>query len=503
MTSSIGQLWRGVRRRPEASILPHTSNNSESNDCSSVDREALGGQQSGARSVSGESNPKECSALNTGHWPLNRGMAKNILLCILLATVATAIFLPSALVEIEHVIVRQARILGQNRKWSELKVYLVPGTRRTYEKAKAYYMEQKPLFEEAAKNFSLHWYFSHTIVPDGYVGWYDMISCRTIAMASLLVNEGRDDANIEKDKCQMYSFLQLNKLPIVPLLGSVWRDDQQFVKDMCTSDDTELGISAYPVFVKSCHLTQGSSKGTTMIRSRPQLDQLCTSGQLEKWVEEKWVYRANDWERPWRKEGNMLTDNLKPGFILQGSAGLSYNPYTDKMQILELKVEVLWGRAYLATSNDVLKGTIFLRDGTIEIYPGGWGQAMTAHVLEDRMVWLQEEPRYLECVWRLAEYTAILMSADQVRIDIFIIQSDPEGCVINENSLSSGAGYAMHFDFLSRVWADPYRDRLFATYNNGLKVYEQTAEDLPPGMKYRLLENPPFHVLRRQGQVSS
>ena len=63
-----------------------------------------------------------------------------------------------------------------------VKVCRSAGTRKTYKKAEEYYEVQRPLFDAAARNYSLHWYFSHTEIPDGYVGWYDMISLRTRAM---------------------------------------------------------------------------------------------------------------------------------------------------------------------------------------------------------------------------------------------------------------------------------------------------------------------------------
>ena len=71
----------------------------------------------------------------------------------------------------------------------------------------------------------------------------------------------------------------------------------------------------------------------------------------------------------------MLTDTLIPGFMIQSSANLSHNPETGKDQIVELKVEVLWGQPYLAVSPDMpgLPGSIFTRTagvGEVMVFDG-------------------------------------------------------------------------------------------------------------------------------------
>ena len=65
-------------------------------------------------------------------------------------------------------------------------------------------------------------------------------------------------------------------------------------------------------------------------------------------MSEKWTMKANDWTRPWHESSNALTDVAPPGVFLQAPARSSQNLRTGKSYFIETKVEVLWGKAYLA-----------------------------------------------------------------------------------------------------------------------------------------------------------
>ena len=57
-----------------------------------------------------------------------------------------------------------------------------------------------------------------------------------------------------------------------------------------------------------------------------------------------------------------------------------------------------------------------------------------------RYQWIFTEG-HMDCAWHLAERTATLMGADQVRLDIFLARNHPGECSLNENSISSGHPY--------------------------------------------------------------
>lgn len=92
--------------------------------------------------------------------------------------------------------------------------------------------------------------------------------------------------------------------------------------------------------------------------------------------------------------------------------------------------------------------------------------------------WIFEEG-HMECVWRLGERAAMLMGIDEVRIDIFISRGNPHGCVINEDSISSGHPYGAHGPFLTKLWFEPHKRKWYRPYTSKVPVYEQTMLDHP------------------------
>merc|ERR1712196_454114 len=122
----------------------------------------------------------------------------------------------------------------------------------------------------------------------------------------------------------------------------------------------------------------------------------------------------------------------------------------------ELKVAVLWGRAYIG----YVIGTegIVLRDETYE--QGGrsnfYGISLPTPIVEiPELAWLVKEG-HLAKVWDLAEKVALMIGIDFIRIDIFVrkgVASMPE---VNEISLNSGQPCHMHSSFVSRLWAEPH-----------------------------------------------
>ena len=150
----------------------------------------------------------------------------------------------------------------------------------SYRKAEAYYQSQLPHFVEAAKNFYVHKYFTHTKVVSVDVGWFDLIGARLKAMGDLLRNERKDDFKIEKDKCEMTKFFILNKFPHCKVLK--WYNSKDEFKQQAKDGAAWADVPAWPIFIKNCHLTQGSAKGTKRLKNAQSLD------WLPSWVDEKW-----------------------------------------------------------------------------------------------------------------------------------------------------------------------------------------------------------------------
>lgn len=374
--------------------------------------------------------------------------------------------------------------------------YVSPGARATQQKALDYYKSQRPYFERAWDGFELHPYWAHTELPKGReIGWYEMIGLRAAAMKRQLDEAGLDGYRLEKDKCEMYRFFLRNRFRLARIRGfwqsqpKDWTRDQkdhakalrQFLKVLASADDPETELLPrddealnWPVFIKSCHLTQGSADSTIRVKSRAAI--VDGFDELTDWCMDKWSTRADDWYRPWAAEMNALTDTLLPGFMLQQPFPLSWNDMDNRYYCAEIKVEVFWGRAYLAGLPGFGRDSMVLRDGSIEIYRGWWSNMVNAHIESPYLKWVREEG-HLPRVWALAEAAAHVMGIDQVRIDIFVFKGHPDALVINENSLSSGVGYRAHFEYMTKLWVDGHRNRKYKLFNTTVKPYELSHVD--------------------------
>jgi len=391
---------------------------------------------------------------------------------------------------------RWAHQFEQSRLLRAMVLSMHGGSAASHDRARMYYEEQLPEFRRAAASYHLHQYWQDVgrDIKSPTMGWYALIGARIHGMARLYRESGRDDFKVEKDKCIMYEFLTGNNLPICPLLGR-WPTLEGFVADLRTGHAFD-NATAWPVFLKTCHLTQGSSAST-----RPLFSKAAAVGAAEDlaaWLATKWEYRADDWERPWRKDGNLLTDHLTPGIILQSPSTLTFNPETSKKQVVEIKVEVFWGRAYAGVITDIknfghgasvatrgIRGLGHRPEGVIEAFPDGFNHFVLSTVYLPTsgpgswFHWIMDEDHLRKCAWPLAEKTARIMGIDAVRIDIFLIKGDPTGCVINENSLSDGMGYGHHMEFMSKLWAEPHVGKTYKVYNNAKRIYRQTEADVP------------------------
>ena len=382
------------------------------------------------------------------------------------------------------------RSITQSQTFLDAWAVISPGSRATAEKARLYYESQLPYFERAAKEFEMHPYWARIQIDRMNMGWYEMITHRAKAMAKALEEEGRDDFRIEKDKCEMYRWFVKNGFLTAKIHG-YWDNEDKFLDDIYNGRAVPEG-SHWPVFFKCCHLTQGSSKSTKMIKSKEYLTSYKRS--FTNFVREKWAYRANDWERPWATDMNKLTDSLTPGIMLQGPYPLSDDEssgWRKSTTVLELKIETFWGRAYLASVN-FGRDTIILRDGSIEYYNSWWGNKFNVATESPYNTWIREEG-HLERAWELAETAAKILGIEYVRIDVFIKKGDPDAIRINENSISSGMGYRNHFKYLPKIWASGHVNKWYSIYQTDLPVYQMSLPDgNHPNKKLLEGKTPPY-----------
>lgn len=370
------------------------------------------------------------------------------------------LFSTTAIVEMDRylilpgVIRRGINHVGQTN--TALHTFRWLGGRPSYESwnhARLYYESQRDIVLANAISTPLSRSFEAVGAElwDG-ASFYDMISQRAKVMLSNWKAHGWTDFKIEKDKCAMYRFIEQNGFPTCKVLA-YWSDVEAFVREAPAVRDKHCSNNL--CFFKMCHITMGHLNSAISVK--PSSDWQ----QYPSWAKSLWNTMPVDWDRTWGVYFNKLTDTVKPGVFMQmgykGGRGKNDSP-------VELKVEVVWGRAYLAFvtmgSHGCGSNPILLRDGSvmkldIKKYFG-------AEEPDPCHQWLFDQG-HMDVAWRLAELFARATQLDSVRVDIFVQKGgDPRDAVINEISLSSGAGYAWHWEFFSKVWREGYEARVAA-----------------------------------------
>jgi hypothetical protein len=291
---------------------------------------------------------------------------------------------------------------------------------------------------ESARSFDLHGYWSkHMKIDSPDISWTEILTQRVRSMRMQL-EEGREDHRVEKDKCEMLRWLERNGFPIPKVVG-IWQGEAEaFLTDLFQLPSN----SSWPLFAKSCHLTQGVEDSVRMLRSPEQILE-----HREDWsafIRQKWSKKTHDADRIFADDSNALSRDLAPGFVLQHGFP----------SVVEFKVLVIWGRAYVGYL--IENEGLVCRDGTWEQGDRArpWGTAAPVPVSQvPEVAWVEDR---LERVWKLAEAVALAAGNDQIRVDIFVSRHYPEAIAVNEISLSSGQSMYMHTEFVTKLWAEPY-----------------------------------------------
>jgi len=335
------------------------------------------------------------------------------------------------------------------------------GAENTY--AVIYYEEQRPLLLKALESFTLHPYFVNADMPDSS-DWKQLLHARMKHFRKYMEQHGRVDYYVEKDRCEMYRFYRGHGLPLLPIHG-VWRDLDTLLAAV-RDRSAFANVSASPTFWKACHLTQSSSYATRAMSKLPTTPE--EIDELVDWLTLKWHFRANDVDRVWTEDGNALTDNIPPGFLLQAPFE---EPFTVKGRIAiglpEVRVEVLWGRAYLALLDGVV---MLLRNDHHQDFGDMRSMRSTPKLQSGHWFFTEGHDR---CVWATVETAAFAAGADSMRVDVFLNRARPAECIMNENSLSSGLVYWGHEDFMARLWAEPHVRSLYRVRDTQVSVLEQ------------------------------
>lgn len=326
-----------------------------------------------------------------------------------------------------------------------------------------YYDSVKDEFDAAADNYELHPYWSGTdkyiekpLLPTfskGLTGknmLHQMFGARAKWMSEQFEQQGLDGFKIEKDKCVMSSFLTKAGIPQAPLLGP-WRTLSDALGGVHDLKAGKFNIT-FPVVLKACHITQGGQSGVKVIKSRKVFEEKFED--YIDWVERYWVLKAVDAGRAWESSVNRMLNSLEPGLmIVQGFPGPpGSGPY-------EMKVEVIWGKAYMGFFANPMGPVV---DRRCKIYHGiqdmtdtGW---IEREAVYGELEWFCMEG-HLPAVFELAERVALAAKVDQMRVDVFMSRDDPQHPVVNENSLFSMQGHHEHTQYMGKVWMDGFQSR--------------------------------------------
>eukprot|EP00756_Hemistasia_phaeocysticola_P053409 Hpha_TRINITY_DN29006_c0_g1::TRINITY_DN29006_c0_g1_i1::g.156549::m.156549 len=148
---------------------------------------------------------------------------------------------------------------------NSLRLAASPTAKATYKKARRYFELQYPFVEDSARRFRIHPYFANLSVPSDNVAWFEAIRLRMRRMREALERDGSDDFRVEKDRCEMYRFFARAGIPHVPVLR-FW-DSLAEVEAAIMSGEAWSSAGEWPVFLKACHLTQGSMKAVLQVQS--------------------------------------------------------------------------------------------------------------------------------------------------------------------------------------------------------------------------------------------
>mmetsp|Transcript_17357 Transcript_17357/g.45303 ORF Transcript_17357/g.45303 Transcript_17357/m.45303 type:complete len:500 (+) Transcript_17357:115-1614(+) len=360
---------------------------------------------------------------------------------------------------------------GQSRRYTGfLQLKGGRAVNRAKQEAEAYYESQFPLFMDAAASWELTEPMATVakFAPrPSSATWYGMITARARAYAyNKKQHPDWDDYRIEKDKCDMYEFMNANGLPCGSWAG-IWRADKGYPQASSAISAALVAVSRNQttannlLVVKMCHISMGHYDSSWVV---PNLDALGLDTTMER-IRGLYTLKPTDRTRSWGPIFDPLTQSIPAGLMVQ-------YPFSGKLEPAELKIEVIWGRAYLAlidTSGYAFgkctsEGAMILRDDSIIAYNSAW--ASKAEPCSD---WIVKEG-HMKYAWSLAEGFAKAAKIDAVRVDVFLWPGHPERAVINEISLSSGAMYKWHFHLMAQIWAEGHKRQQYKVTYPGVAM---------------------------------
>jgi hypothetical protein len=201
--------------------------------------------------------------------------------------------------------------------------------------AQEYYESQRPLVMQSAKHTNL----TVTFEPMAERVWagmsfYNLVAQRADVMLENMHARQWTDFRIEKNKCDMFSFIANNGFPHCPIfqawdnLAKFKEEGQQVRKEKCANSPL--------CFVKMCHITMGHLNSALAIKQKTKWK------DVDTWADNLWNQKPIDWDRTWGPTFDKLTATLEPSVLMQGmfSGGRKEGDGSAGTPV-ELKVDVI------------------------------------------------------------------------------------------------------------------------------------------------------------------
>lgn len=364
-----------------------------------------------------------------------------------------------------------------------------------------YYRWQRPILKKRAKKFYLNYCWDlrargKVWLPPVKINYSDMVIQRFKALRRKVRLWQRKDAYIVRDKCLLHRFLLRNKFPSATM--QTWNNLTELEYDIKSGIKLLENDTVSSFSLSCCHL---DFKAENMMSLESSTWIAAHQDDILGFINSMSFTDPAETERVWPQVADGIIGRFNPGFLLRNTSRfLSYHDEHDTMRIFKVKTLVFWGRAYVGML-DVDGSTrfkdqtvVFLRENTIGDFdhhnPFSWMDFFYLHSTLNRYFqafpylswsWIYTK-KYLKCVWNLSQKVAQAMAIDHLQVDIIIVRSNPEGCLVGDISLYTDEDFGPHEKYFSRLWAEPLRREIYNYFGSHLNPQ---AFDFTPSIPNR------------------
>lgn len=202
-------------------------------------------------------------------------------------------------------------------------------------------------------------------------------------------------------------------------------------------------------------------------------DKVHDSG-FRSWINHGVNLVAADPGRPWSQHMERPLASIPVGLLLQEPWAL----FPGRTRPLEMKISVLWGRAYIGRFESVLDGhakaiVLPLKSMT------PFDQAPWPFAYSNAFPNIPDIETHVKHAIELAERDAMVLRMEFIRVDVFLNPKDPTKPVINEHSIFEMPNYlGEHSTQIAKLWKRGYFRKDFKRILYDVKSYNMTSDKM-------------------------